>query len=235
MIDYLIKQLSQITDYYKDTSIEVGAGDSVTLISSVHFDKAYITVDKGVGIAGWTKKHKYKNDYAVSFQITPISEEQINIEVFSRGIIANAMLWSRYIDGEKSWVFDNFNRSLDSWFIAEYPYIQFTNSFNKSNQFTGFIAYIIDIIKKCLNDEPLDYTDDNDYNEVEYKNTAPDGDLILTIREDTWKILCKKAMIRLSDGTQIPITEKLIGKKIVRRDSDPTWFYPLNEDDFKEM
>lgn len=234
MIDYLIKQLSQITDYYKDTSIEVGVGDSITLISSVHFDKAYITVDKGVGIAGWTKKHEYKNDYAVSFQIIPISEEQINIEVFSRGIIANAMLRSKYIDGEKSWVFDNFNRSLDSWFVSEYPHIQFTNSFNKSNQFTGFIAYTIDIIKKCLNDEPLDYTDDNDYNEVEYKNTVPDGDLILTIREDTWKILRRKAQIQLSNGTQIPITEKLIGKKIVRRDSDTTRFYPLNESDFKE-
>ena len=53
MIDYLIKQLSQITDYYKDTSIEIGAGDSITLISSVHFDKAYITVDKGVGCRCW--------------------------------------------------------------------------------------------------------------------------------------------------------------------------------------
>lgn len=233
MIDYLIKQLSQITDYYKDTSIEVGAGDSITLISSVHFDKAYITVDKGVGIAGWTKKHEYKNDYAVSFQITPISDEQINIEVFSRGIIANAMLRSKYIDGEKLWVFDNFNRSLDSWYASEYPYIQFTNSFNRSNQFTGFISYTIDIIKKCLNDEPLDYTDGNDYNEVEYKNTAPDGDLILTINDKTYNTLKKLGKaVKLSNGTLLPITKDMFGKKVVRKDSKPEVLFPLNERDF---
>ena len=110
-----------------------------------------------------------------------------------------------------------------------------TQDFSPSIYLDRSIAYTIDIIKKCLNDEPLDYTDDNDYNEVEYKNTVPDGDLILTIREDTWKILRKKAQIQLSNGTQIPITEKLIGKKIVRKDSDTTRFYPLNDDDFKEM
>lgn len=232
--DYILQQLALITEYYEGNTVEENADGSITLITTVFFDRTYVTVKKSDGEAGWTKKVDHQNGYSVSFQITPISDDQINIEVFSRGIIANAMLRSRYIDGEKSWVFDNFNRSLDSWYASEYPYIQFTNSFNKSNQFTGFIAYTIDIIKKCLNDEPLDYTDDNDYNEVEYKNTAPDGDLILTIREDTWRILRKKAQIQLSNGTQIPITEKLIGKKIIRRDSDTTRFYPLNEDDFKE-
>lgn len=234
LVDYLVKQLSQITDYYKDTSIEVGAGDSITLISSVHFDKAYITVDKGVGIAGWTKKHEYKNDYAVSFQITPISDEQINIEVFSRGIIANAMLRSKYVDGEKSWVFDNFNRTLDSWYASEYPYIQFTNSFNKSNTFTGFIAYYIGLIKKCLNDEFHDYEDDSSYDsEPEYKDTAPEGDLILTINDKTYNTLKRLGKaIKLSDGTLLPVTKDMFGKKVVRKDSKPEVLFPLNESDF---
>jgi hypothetical protein len=90
------------------------------------------------------------------------------------------------------------------------------------------------MIKKCLNDELHEYEDDSTYDsEPEYKDTAPDGDLILTIREDTWQILRKKFQIRLSDGILLPITKDMFGKKVVRKDSKPEVLFPLNESDFR--
>lgn len=232
--DYILQQLALITEHYEGNTIEENADGSITLITTVFFDRTYVTVKKPDGEAGWTKKVDHQNGYSVSFQITPISDDQINIEVFSRGIIANAMLRSKYVDGEKSWVFDNFNRTLDSWYASEYPYIQFTNSFNKSNTFTGFIAYYIDIIKKCLNDELHDYEDDSSYDsESEYKDTAPEGDLILTINDKTYNTLKRLGKaVKLSDGTLLPITKDMFGKKVVRKDSKPEVLFPLNERDF---
>jgi hypothetical protein len=233
--DYILQQLALITDHYEDNTIEENADGSITLIATVFFDRTYVTVKKPDGVAGWTKKVDHQNGYSVSFQIVPISDTQINIEVYTQGITANAMLYAKNKDGDKVWMFGNYNNVIESFNYADYPYIQFTNSHNRSNPFTGFIAYYIGLIKKCLNDEFHDYEDDSSYDsEPEYKDTAPEGDLILTINDKTYNTLKRLGKaIKLSDGTLLPITKDMFGKKVVRKDSKPEVLFPLNEDDFR--
>jgi hypothetical protein len=232
--DYILQQLALITDHYEDNTIEENADGSITLIATVFFDRTYVTVKKPDGVAGWTKKVDHQNGYSVSFQIVPISDTQINIEVYTQGITANAMLYAKNKDGDKVWMFGNYNNVIESFNYADYPYIQFTNSHNRSNPFTGFIAYYIGLIKKCLNDEFHDYEDDSSYDsEPEYKDTALEGDLILTINDKTYNTLKRLGKaIKLSDGTLLPITKDMFGKKVVRKDSKPEVLFPLNEDDF---
>ena len=232
--DYILQQLALITEHYEGNAVEENADGSITLITTVFFDRTYITVKKPDGEAGWTKRVDHQNGYSVSFQITPISDTQINIEVYTQGITANAMLYAKNHDGDKVWLFGNFNNAIASFNYADYPHIQFTNSHNMSNTFTGFIAYYIDLIKKCLNDEFHDYEDDSSYDsEPEYKDTAPEGDLILTINDKTYNTLKRLGKaIKLSDGTLLPITKDMFGKKVVRKDSKPEVLFPLNERDF---
>ena len=106
---------------------------------------------------------------------------------------------------------------------------------NKQNQFTEFIAYYIDLIRKCLNDELHEYQDNTAYDSDSFDSDKdPEGDLILTIKECTWNILRKKARILLSNGNTIEINKSMVGKKIVRKDSNTGVFFPLNEEDFAE-
>jgi hypothetical protein len=231
--DYILKQLSVLTEW-NNCYVEEGADGAITLIVPMHLDNTYVTVNIDGAVAGWSKKRTNQNDYSISFHIMPISDMQINIEVYSRGIIAYAMLEQKCISNNPVWVFSNFNNTINAFNYADYPYIQFTASYNESNQFTGFIAYYIGLIKKLINDEPYDFTDNATYDsEPEYHNLAPDGDLIITISDKTFNMLKKLGYgIRLSDGTLLHITKSMLGKKIIRKDSEPTVFYPLNESDF---
>lgn len=230
---FLLNQLNNLADSYNDIEVIEDTGDSITLITSIHFDLVHITVNKGNAKTGWRKRNTTKNDYFISFKITPLNEEYINIEVFSQGIIANAMLQGTSNDGIMIWKFQNFNNTEESFYNSDYPYINFTESLNKQNQFTEFIANNICLIKDCLNNELFQYEDFTIYdNEAKDSTEDPEGDLILTIREDTWNILRKKAFIALSDGTNLIIDKSMIGKKIIRKDSNPNIFYPVDEKDF---
>lgn len=228
--EYLFNQLQMLID--SDVNSIEDNGNSITLITSIHFNSVHITVSKGKAVAGWTRKNTSKNDYSLAFQITPLNDEQINIEVFSYGLVANATLIGEMVDGVQIWKFDNFNNTDESFYNSSYPYIQFTASLNKQNQFTEFIAYVISQVKNCLNNEVVDYIDETLYDTEPENSKVPEGDLILSIREDTWKDLSKRAMIKLSNDTLLPITKDLIGKKVVRKDSNPTIFYPLYEKEF---
>lgn len=235
--EQLASQLNHILDMCPSDTIEINTDGSITLMTSIYFKRTYITVKKHNidAIAGWTKKVNNQNGYAISFQITPISDDQINIEVYTYGLIANAMLYAKQRDSDKVWIFNNFHNTTDIFKYADYPHIQFTNSYNESNTFTGFIAYYLDLIKRCLNDEIHDYVDSDDYGEADYTSTIPEGDLTLTISEKTFPTLKRLGKcIKLPDGTSIHLTESMIGKKVIYKDADTSFLYPVNPDEFLE-
>lgn len=231
VLELLYEQLCLL----KDTSDEIEFAvdkKSLTLTTAIHFDTVHITVSKGDAFAGWKTKNTSKNDYALTFTITLVDEDNIQIDVYSYGLVASSSLCLKTQNGLDIWCFSNYNNDYSSYVSADYPYIQFTDSLNQQNPFTKFIAGHIFAIKDCLNKETLDYPDTTTYaSEPEYHNTAPEGDLVLTIKANTLNILKKKAFLKLPDEL-VSLNESMIGKKIVRKDSDPTVFYPLHVEDF---
>lgn len=225
---YLQSVNSNIVDVEETTA-------SIIIHTSIHFDHVHITVNKQNACAGWTVRNSAKHDYILSFKITPISDTQLSIDAYSYGVVANCILHGEYVDGTLIWKYDNYNDTDSSFNSASYPYIDFTESVNKRNQFTEFIAHTINIIKDCLNNELYDYEDITTYdNEPSNSTKELKEDLILTIRDDTWNILRKKGCIKLPNNQLLQIDKSMIGKKIVRKDSDPNVFYPLHEEDFQQ-
>ncbi len=218
---FIIQQLSQI-DY--DDVLITETSDAVVLTTSVNFKYVHVTVHKGNANAGWTRKNSSKNAYSMNFEITQMDNDKLSINVYSQGLLAQCILVCKneYWD----WEIPN-----PCWELT-YPFINFTNSLNRRNTLTEFIAEWVVVIKNCLNAELTTSTkDETTYDSEPPNGTVPEGDLILTIREDTWKELSKTRYLKLPSGI-VKIDKTMLGKQVVLRDKEPGVFYPLNIEDF---
>lgn len=218
---FIIQQLSQI-DY--DDVLITETSDAVVLTTPVEFKYVHVTVHKGNANAGWTKKNSSKNAYSMNFEITQIDSDRLSINIYSQGLLAQCTLMYK----NEYW---NWEISNPCWELA-YPFINFTNSLNKKNTLTEFIAGWVIMIKNCLNNELTTFdNDETTYDSEPPNGPMPEGDLILTIREDTWKELSKTRYLKLPSGI-VKIDKTMLGKQVVLRDKEPGVFYPLNIEDF---
>ena len=221
---FIVQQLSQIN--YDDVLI-TETSNSVVLTTSVTFKYVHVTVHKGNANAGWTKKNSSKNAYSMNFEITQMSNDKLFINVYSQGLLAQCTLI--YKNEYWNWEIPNFCGELT------YPFINFTNSLNKKNTLTEFIAGWVIMIQSCLNNELTTFANDETTYDSEPPNGAvPEGDLILTIREDTWKELSKTRYLKLPSGI-VKIDKTMLGKQVVLRDKESGVFYPLKVEDFIDI
>jgi hypothetical protein len=236
VIDRLFEQLSQLITMDNDIIDVEYVNESIIITSVLHLDHIHITVYKDGCCCGWNKKNTTKNDYTMTFEIAPISSNRIMIQAYWYGLVGQCYLYTNYNYDTYIWEYEN--TQIDYRYDSDcsaYPYINFPQSVNRQNQFTKFICINFNNIKHCLNDELHLFEDATSYDSEPPYNTADiEGDLILTIRDDTWNILRKKGCIKLSDESLIAIDKSMIGKKLIRKDSDPNVFYPLHEEDFQQ-
>lgn len=234
MINMLITEMVDKLTCLKEcgcNDIEITETSNAVMLSTyIHFDYIEVTVKKNNAVAGWVRKNGSKNDYRINFEIVFLSDEMVDINVYTYGLFAQ----TTFVLQDEEWNFHRPDRQVEYNEKATYPYINFLDSLNQSNQFTRFVAGWIETIRCCLNGDVDAFGVDNiTYDSEPPCGKAPEGDLIITINENNVSTLAKSRSLKVGDKF-ITINRSMMGKKIVLRDDCYGAFSPLNNDDFAE-
>lgn len=234
MINMLITEMVDKLTCLKESGcndIEITeTSNSVMLSTYIHFDYIEVTVKKNNAVAGWVRKNGSKNDYRINFEIVFLSDEMVDVNVYTYGLFAQ----TTFVLQDEIWEFHKPDRQEGYNGIAAYPYINFLDSLNQSNQFTKFVAGWIETIRCCLNGDVEAFgVDSTTYDSEPPCGKAPEGDLIITICDNNVSTLAKSRSLKVGEKV-ININRSMIGKKIVLKDDYYGAFIALNADDFAE-
>ena len=199
--------------------------DVVTLSTYIHYEYSEIKVKKKGAVAGWVRRNSSKNDHKINFELYPISDTRIDVNVYYHGLFAQ----TTFVLQDNVWEFHK--PTYWSWVYEAYPYINFLDSLNQSNQLTDFIACWIDTLRACLNDSMEDVTDLTVYDNEPPCGETPKGDMIITLTEKNINAIAKFRKLKIGEEI-VDINRSMVGKKIIFKDFSDGMFRPLNDDDF---
>lgn len=225
----ILLRLERIKSEASDIEV-TETSDAIMLSTYIHFGYIEVTVKKNNAVAGWIKKNSSKNNYRINFEIVLLSDTRVDVNVYTYGLFAQ----TTFMLQNEVWRFYRPDRQAEYNEAAAYPYINFLNSLNQSNQFTNFVADWLENIRSCLNGDTEAFDNDSTtYDSEPPCGKVPEGDLVITINEKNINTLAKSRNLKVGEKV-IKINRSMIGKKIVLKDDHYGAFFPLNDNDFAD-